>query len=170
MGDRQGALSTGRCRRKWRQELRGIWLGSSEECLLGREKSFDQLLGILLYVLSVGDIKIKMSWTLRRAFISGNCLSLWHYWVHEMLPSPLSHIHRAVPYFFRALSLEGSLTFWFYCIYLFLLLFLSQSWPVYFNCYRQHSLGLVNGWISCLWSHCLGYRPVANSLPEPEMQ
>lgn len=60
--------------------------GAVLQCLLGREKSSSKLCGILLYVLGVADLKIKMLWTLRRAFISGGCPSLWHYWAHEMLP------------------------------------------------------------------------------------
>lgn len=31
-----------------------------QECLLEREKSFNKLFGILLYVLGIGDTKLKM--------------------------------------------------------------------------------------------------------------
>lgn len=41
------------------------------ECLLGREKAFSKLCGVLLDVLGAADLKIKMLWTLRRAFTSG---------------------------------------------------------------------------------------------------
>lgn len=34
--------------------------GAVQECLLGREKSFNKLFGILLYVLGIGDTKLKM--------------------------------------------------------------------------------------------------------------
>lgn len=84
--ERPGELSKGRCRKRWGKSGEGSewgW-GAVLECLLGREKSFSKLCGVLLNVLGVADLKIKMLWTLRRAFISGGCPSLWHYWAHEV--------------------------------------------------------------------------------------
>lgn len=53
---------------------------------MGREEvDFDSDCLSFRYVLGVGGAKIKMLWTVRRAFLSGDHLHLWHHWVHGVL-------------------------------------------------------------------------------------